>query len=330
MVTLPRKSLAALALLSGTALCTGTLHAQSGNGFGPLDPAPPSGRSVDEIIKTFGARESAFRKARENYTFRQSVRIQTINDDNNKPDGEYSQVTDIGFDRSGKRTENVVFAPQNTLERVTLDQSDFEDLRIRLPLVLTTEDLPEYDVRYLGRQKVDELDTYVFQATPRVQDINHRHFEGKVWVDQRDLQIVMISGKNTPDDIKHNHFSIPFTTYYEEIDDKNWFPTYTRSEGTVHFAAQHDVAANEIHMRSTVKYTDYRQFRSSARILYNGAEVKTEIDPNAKPDGNTNPDGSGRTGTSPTPDAGNPGPTVTPGPDVDPSTGPAPARRPKP
>ena len=268
----------------GVSLLAISALGQTGNGFGPLDPAPPTGKSVAEIVKAFGARESAFAKARENYTFRQSVRIQTMNDDTNKPDGEYNQVTDIGFDRSGKRTESVVFAPQNTLERVTLDQSDFEDLRIRLPLVLTTEDLPNYDIQYLGRQKVDELDTYVFQATPKTLEKNQRYFEGKVWVDQRDLQIVLISGKNTPDDIKHGHFSVPFTTYYEQVDDKNWFPTYTKEEGTVHFAAQHDVLATDIHMRSTVKYTDYRQFRSSARVIYNGAEVKTEIDPNAKPE----------------------------------------------
>ena len=63
-----------------------------------------------------GKKESGFVKARDNYTFRQSVVMQTINDDNGKPDGEYRQVTDIGFDKSGKRNETVVFAPQNTLE----------------------------------------------------------------------------------------------------------------------------------------------------------------------------------------------------------------------
>ena len=262
-----------------------TLLAQSGSGFGPLDPTPPAGKSVDEIIKTFGARESAFAKARENYTYRQSVRMQTINDDTNKPDGEYSQVTDIGFDKSGKRTENVVFAPQNTLERVTLDQCDFEDLRIRLPLVLTTDDLPNYTITYLGRQKVDDLDTYVFDAKPKTLEKGLRYFEGKVWVDQRDLEIVMINGKNTPDDLKHGHFSIPFTTYYEQVDDKNWFPTYTKADGTVHFTAQNGVMAQDIHMRSTVKYTDYRQYRSSSRIIYNGAELKTEpqVTPPAPP-----------------------------------------------
>ena len=93
-------------------------------GFGPLDPTPPSGITVDEIIKRFGQRESEFNAARENYIFRQTVRVQTISEDNGRPDGEYYQVTDITFDKQGKRSEHVVFAPQNTLERVQMTIED--------------------------------------------------------------------------------------------------------------------------------------------------------------------------------------------------------------
>lgn len=249
------------------------------SGLGKLDPSLPTGMTAEQIVAEVGKHESAFAKARENYTFRQTVVMQSINDDNGKPDGEYRQVTDIGFNRDGTRNETVVFAPQNTLERVTLDNYDFEDLRLRIPLVLTTDDLPNYDVKYLGKQRVDELDTYVFEATPKNADLKHRFFEGKVWVDQKDLEIVMINGKNTPDDIKHGHFSVPFTTYYEQVDTVNWFPTYTRADGTVHFAASKDGPANDIHMRNTVKYTDYRRYRSSARIIYNGQDITNQSTP---------------------------------------------------
>ena len=208
--------------------------------------------------------------------------MQSINDDNGKPDGEYREVRDIGFNRDGTRNETVVFAPQNTLERVQLDQYDMDDVKLRIPLVLTTADLPNYDVKYLGKQKVDELDTYVFSATPKNADLKHRFFEGKVWVDQKDLEIVMINGKNTPDDIKHGHFSVPFTTYYEQVDTVNWFPTYTRADGTVHFAASSNGPANDIHMRNTVKYTDYRRYRSTSRIFYNGQEIPNDTAPDGK------------------------------------------------
>lgn len=253
------------------------------NGLGKLDTSQPTGMTPEQIVTEMGKKESQFVKARDNYTFRQSVVMQTINDDNGKPDGEYRQVTDIGFDKDGKRNETVVFAPQNTMERVILDAYDLEDVAKRIPLVLTTEDLPNYDVKYVGRQKVDELDTYVFDASPKNADFKHRFFEGRVWVDQKDLEIVMINGKNVPDDIKHGHFSIPFTTYYEQVDTVNWFPTYTRADGTVHFAASKDGPANDIHMRNTVKYTDYRRYRSSARIIYNGQDITNESKPEKQP-----------------------------------------------
>jgi hypothetical protein len=250
------------------------------DGLGKLDTSPPEGKTPEQIIVEMGKHESAFATARENYTFRQSVVMQSIDDNTNKADGEYRQVTDVGFNKDGTRNETVVFAPQNTLERVILDQYDIEDVQKRIPLVLTTEELPNYDVKYLGRQRVDELDTYVFQATPKNADFKHRFFEGKVWVDQKDLEIVMINGKNVPDDIKHGHFSIPFTTYYEQIDTVNWFPTYTRADGTVHFAGSaQNGPASDIHMRNTVKYTDYRRYRSSARIIYNGQDITNDSKP---------------------------------------------------
>lgn len=263
-------------------MAAGTAVSSAQDGLGKLDPSLPEGKTAEQIIAEVGRHESAFVKARENYTFRQTVIMQTINDDNGKPDGEYREVRDIGFNRDGTRNETVVFAPQNSLERVQLDQYDLEDVAKRIPLVLTSEDLPNYYVKYLGKQKVDELETYVFQATPKNADVKHRYFEGKVWVDQKDLEIVMINGKNVPDDLKHGHFSVPFTTYYEQVDTVNWFPTYTRADGTVHFAASKDGPANDIHMRNTVKYTDYRRYRSSARIIYNGKDITNDSAPDSK------------------------------------------------
>ncbi len=244
-------------------------------GFSRLDPTPPTGLSAEQIIQKFAARETEFDLARQSYIFRQSVTVQTISEDNNRPDGQYQQVTDITFNKDGKRDERVVFAPQNTLERVMMSPADFKDIEHRLPFVLTTADLPQYDVTYLGRQKVDELDTYVFSAGPKVMVKGKRYFQGKVWVDQQDFQIVLVNGKNVPDDTRKGHedLSPPFTTYYEQIDGKYWFPTYTKAEGNLHFAAQDYSASQDVHLRTIVKYSDYKRFRSNSRILYNGEEI---------------------------------------------------------
>ena len=244
-------------------------------GFGRLDPSLPSGITVEEIIKKFGERESAFNRARQNYIFRQSVKVQTISETNNRPDGEYQQVTDITFNKEGRREEHVVFAPQNTLERVIMTPADMEEIEHRLPFVLTAEEMPQYDITYLGRQKVDDLDTYVFSAGPKTLEKGKRYFEGKVWVDQQDFQIVLINGKTVPQDMRRGHEDLqpPFTTYYEQVDGKYWFPTYTKAEGTLHFPAANGSLSQDVHMRNIVRYTDYKQFRATSRIIYNGEDI---------------------------------------------------------
>lgn len=259
------------------------LHADqaSDNGFGRLDPAPPDGLTVDQIVQRFGERESEFARARDNYTFRQTVKVDTIDDDTGKIDGEYQQVTDIMFNAEGKREERVIFAPQNTLQRVMMSPTDFDEIEHRLPFILTTEDLPKYDVTYVGRQKVDDLDTYVFDAAPKRIEKNQHYFQGRVWVDQRDLQIVLINGKTVPQDTRRGHEDLqpPFTTYYEQVDGKYWFPVYTKAEGVLHFDAQNGAMSEDVHMRNIVRYTDYKQYRATARIIYNGQDITNESTP---------------------------------------------------
>ena len=257
------------------ALCSLPAAAQAIAGFGPLDPTPPAGLMAEQIIQKFAARETEFKHARDNYTFRQMVKVDTVNDDNNKVDGEYQQVTDITFSPDGRREEHVVFAPQNTLQRVMMSPADMQDIEHRLPFILTTEDLPEYDITYLGRQHVDDLDTYVFSAGPKTIVKNHRYFQGKVWVDTEDFQIVLVNGKNVPDDVRRGHedLSPPFTTYYEQVDGKYWFPTYTKAEGTLHFAAQQGALSQDVHMRSIVKYTDYKQFHATSTIVSSSGAI---------------------------------------------------------
>lgn len=254
-------------------------------GFGPLDPSQPKGVSIPEIIQRFGARETEFAKARENYVFRQAVKVDTIDDDTNKIDGEYQMVTDITFNSQGKRDEHVVFAPQNTLQRIYLQQQDLDDFEHGFPFVLTEKDLPDFDIKYLGKQKIDELDTYVFQADPKSADVQHRKYQGKVWVDQQDFQIVMIDGKIVPDDARrgHENMSPPFTTYYEQVDGKYWFPTYTKAEANLHTPATKDSLAEDTHIKMTIRYTDYKQFRSTSRIIFDGEDITDKGAPASGP-----------------------------------------------
>ncbi|HLI77405.1 MAG TPA: hypothetical protein VKV02_10710 [Acidobacteriaceae bacterium] len=249
-------------------------------GFGPLDPAKPTAHTIDEIIQRMGEQESRFEHARDQYIFRQIIKMDTIDDDTGKADGEWQEVSDVSFDNAGKRVEHVVFAPANTIQKVIINENDVNDIKYRLPFILTSAQLPDYNVNYLGRQKVDDLDTYVFDITPKQIVKGHRYFQGKVWVDQQDLEIVMCNGLNVPQDTRRGHedLSPPFTTYYQQIDGKYWFPTYTRAEGVLHFPGANGYLAQDVHMRATVRYTDYKQFHTSVTIKYNGQDIPSESD----------------------------------------------------
>ncbi len=247
------------------------------SGFGKLDLSQPS-IPPQQIIDRFTEKESAFREAMANYTYERSVRVDTIDDDTNKVDGEYYQVTDISADPDGKLYEHVVEAPQSSLERVMMSPADFEDIEHRLPFVLTKEDAGQYDLTYVGKQTIDEVPTYAFDVKPKVIEKNKRYFQGRIWVDQHDFQIVVTDGKNVPDDLRKNHedLSPPFITFRQQVDGKYWFPVYTKGDGVLHFSAGNGYGSEDVHMRQTVKYSKYKRFGSSVKITYDGQTVEKD------------------------------------------------------
>jgi hypothetical protein len=253
-------------------------------GFGAMDITAPA-MAPEEIIRQFAAKESEFQQALNHYTYRRVARVQTIDDDN-KVDGEYYEVDDVIFDPSGKRTEKVVFAPENTLQRVSMSPSDLQDIQHGYPFVLTAEVIGEYNVKYVGRQKVDEVDCYVFDVGPKTIEKKKRYLLGRIWVDATDLQIVVTNGRMVPDDTRKNNEDLhpPFMTWRQQVDGHYWFPVYTKGEGILHFAGGSGYMAQDVHMRDTIKYTDYKQFGSSLKIIYEGQDITTPgKEPEAKP-----------------------------------------------
>jgi hypothetical protein len=240
---------------------------------GALENTQPKGVMAEEIIQHFAAKEKEFKTARDQYTYRQSVKVQVL--DGSAVAGEYQQVFDVIFDDQGKRIENVVFAPQSTLDNAGLqmDQGDFDDIRQRLPFVLTSDEIPEYNVLYVGQQQEDELHCYVFDIAPKEIVGKKRYFQGRIWVDDHDFQIVKTYGKTVPDINagrkrgKDEHLYPKFTTWREQVDGTYWFPTYTRADDILHFMT------GDIHIREIVKYENYKRFGAKSRITYDGKEV---------------------------------------------------------
>jgi hypothetical protein len=149
--------------------------------------------------------------------------------------------------------------------------------------VLTSEDIVQYDVKYVGRQKVDEVDCYVFDVSPKTIVKGKRYLLGRIWVDVTDLQIVVTNGRMVPDDTRKNNEDLhpPFMTWRQQVDGHYWFPVYTKGEGILHFSGGNGYMGEDVHIRDTVKYSDYKRFGSTTKIIYEGQDITS---PAAKPD----------------------------------------------
>jgi hypothetical protein len=239
---------------------TGVLSGQVAFGQeGPIRNTEPV--DVDKIVRTFSAKETEFRAALNDYAFKRDATVQTIGM-GKQVTGEYRRVSSFVFDDQGNRFEKISFFPLPTLEGLEVTQEDLEDLGGIQPFALEAAKINQYKFTYLGQQKIDELDLYVFDVEPKItpdpKKVSERFFQGRIWVDTKDLQIVKVHGKGIPEG--KQRFPI-FDTYREQIDGKYWFPTYTYADDQLVFPN-----GQVVHIRMLVRYTDYQRFRSKVTI----------------------------------------------------------------
>ena len=225
-------------------------------------PIPP-----EEIIRKFSQKEEEFRKARDNYTYRQTVRIEVLTLDGRRTGQERFEVSDVLFDNRSRRVEKVLKAPPDTLRDIILTPEDISDIQHIYPFVLTTANIDKYGLAYLGKEKVDELDTYVFDVHPKKIEGEERYFEGKIWVDDKDLQIVKTFGKTVYQVTrKTREQRFPrFETIRDQVDGKYWFPVWTKADDVLHFPN-----GNDVRVREVVKYENYKRFEAEVKITVEG------------------------------------------------------------
>src|SRR5215216_7506113 len=113
---------------------------------------------VDEIIRRFAAAESENKVARNNYTFTQDFDILTLGEAGSIT-GRFHRVSDIVFDDRSNRIEKITFFPPNTAA-LDITKEDMQDLAGVQPFALATEDIPKYQLNFVGKEKIDELNTY--------------------------------------------------------------------------------------------------------------------------------------------------------------------------
>jgi hypothetical protein len=223
---------------------------------------------VEEVIKRFAQAESENKIARTQYAFTQDVDIMTIGQADSIT-GRYRRTSEIILDDRGNRIEKITFFPVSTLTEVSISQEDLQDLAGVQPFALTAEDLPKYTINFIGKEKADELNTYVFEVKPKQFVKGERYFQGRIWVDDEDLQIVKAAGQAVPE-VGEQKFP-RFETYRENIDGRYWFPTYVYADDVLDFKK-----GPSVHLRMVVRYTNYKKFGGTVRIGEGGSEADEE------------------------------------------------------
>lgn len=270
-------ALSALVLVSGTTP-SHRVYAQAATAT-TASTTQPSTAEINKIIAAFTAKETEFRSALNSYAFKRDAVIQLIGM-GGQIAGEYHRVSHFTFDDQGNRFEKIVFFPMPTYGGVTPE--DIEDLSGVNPFALEAKNINLYNFSYVGKERIDELNLYIFDVTPKVMPnpkTKLRLFQGRIWVDDRDLQIVKSHGKGVPE-TKINKFP-KVETYREQIDGRYWFPTYSYADEELVFGD-----GNVIHIRLKVKYTDFQKGHVDVKItdVEDGLEVPSGPEP---PQGST-------------------------------------------
>jgi len=263
------KTLQKTALVAAISICSAVIsRAQDANG--PLTPPPehdvhrvtttqptepPPAMAPAEIVKSFAEKEDQYAKARGNYGYKKTIKLTEFGNDG-QPSGEFQLTVAAAVDSEGRVFEKVIDQPTPTLRAINISPGDLKAIA-RIPAYpLVPSRLAKYDLRFVGSEKVDEIDCYIFEAKPKLLERANALFEGVVWVDKQYLEVVKTYGKWVTDlgDMKAADLPfVNFETYRENVDGKYWFPDYARSDGYLHFKDTGDIP-----VRLVIKWTEFK------------------------------------------------------------------------
>lgn len=221
----------------------------------------------EQIIEQFSKKETEFYEAWMQYMYTQTMLIRVLSVDGSPRKESLRIVSEVVFNDDGTREVKIV-RRSGSLRSIRFSEEDWEVLENLHPFALTAKEVPLYRLKYLGKERVDELDCHVFSVKPKKIEKGRMYFEGKIYVDDQDLQIVRTVGKPVPQTAE-NQFP-EFETIRQMIDDKYWFPVWTHADSKLYFRT------GTVHVEETITYEDYRKFQSKIRILSPSA---SEADP---------------------------------------------------
>jgi hypothetical protein len=239
---------------------------------------------IDKIIKKFSENEFNFHQALSIYAFNRDAKVQTVGL-GGQITGTFIRNSFLTFNEDGTRFEKILYSPTPTLKDITVSPEDIDNLSGVDPFAIEPKYLSNYNIVYVGKEKIDELDLYVFDVTPKVlpnpKKSSQKYFTGRIWVDDRDLMIVKSKGKAVPEGKDMNGVEQRFPvveTWRDSVDGKYWFPVLSTSDDDLVFSN-----GNVVKIKFRVKYYNYRVGRSDVKILDDEQEVKEETKPTPTP-----------------------------------------------
>jgi len=221
---------------------------------------PPPG-----LARRVAARATEAREALAHYTYRQTVTVEELGA-NGARAGEYKEIRDVVFSPEGERTEKVAGKTADRLQHLRLTPEDFEDVREVQPFLFDTEQLRAYETKYKGVETMDGVECYLLQVRPRQVLAGQRLFDGLLWASTSDFSIVRTEGKAVPEirSMKQENLFPRFTTMWEPVDGKYWFPIHTFADDTL------DFRVGPQRMRLNIRYADYKRFSAESSIRFEG------------------------------------------------------------
>lgn len=234
---------------------------------------------IDKIIARFTRNERLFREALNIYAFNRNATVSTIGM-GGQITGTFKRESFLTFDGEGKRIERILFAPVSTLTEITITQADLENLGGLDPFAIEPKHIDKYQFTYLGKEKIDELDLFVFEVAPKVMPKAEKNglqlFAGRIWIDDRDFLIVKSKGKAVPE-WKDERFPT-IETWRENVDGKYWFPSFSSSDDELVFRN-----GQVVKIKVRVKYSNYRVGRTDVKILSEEDVIDASPSPTPKP-----------------------------------------------
>lgn len=207
-----------------------------------------------EILTASAEKGKSLLAALHDYTYYIELTIQTVSQADTIT-GKYYRFSQISFGQDGKRQERILENTSTLPDDVHIGTNAANNLTRVYQFIITPELMSDYDFSYIGRERVDELNTYVFDVKPKIRlpdpdKSRDRYLRGRVWIDDQDMCVVKVAGEALPEQSAHR--TPKFETFFQNVD-QFWFPAFVAADDSVRLGKYSTRVVVKVH------FTSYRR-----------------------------------------------------------------------